>query len=40
MPDPSSPDDTIPTLQDVARKAGVSTATVSRCLNAPQQVST
>jgi LacI family transcriptional regulator len=28
----------IPTLQDVADKAGVSTATVSRCLNFPDQV--
>lgn len=28
-----------PTLQDVARQAGVSTATVSRCLNSPAQVS-
>ncbi len=28
-----------PTLHDVARRAGVSTATVSRCLNAPQVVS-
>lgn len=27
-----------PTLEDVARKAGVSTATVSRCLNAPEKV--
>lgn len=29
----------IPTLQDVARAAGVSTATVSRCLNEKQKVS-
>ncbi len=28
-----------PTLADVARAAGVSTATVSRCLNAPERVS-
>ncbi len=28
-----------PTLDDVARRAGVSTATVSRCLNAPAKVS-
>ncbi|SDW22298.1 transcriptional regulator, LacI family [Ruegeria halocynthiae] len=28
-----------PTLEDVAQKAGVSTATVSRCLNAPARVS-
>ncbi|MDJ1016699.1 MAG: LacI family DNA-binding transcriptional regulator [Paracoccaceae bacterium] len=27
-----------PTLEDVARKAGVSTATVSRCLNTPERV--
>jgi LacI family transcriptional regulator len=30
---------TIPTLADVARKVGVSTATVSRCLNSPNQLS-
>ena len=29
---------TIPTLDDVAQKAGVSTATVSRCLNTPDRV--
>lgn len=29
---------TLPTLDDVARRAGVSTATVSRCLNLPDQV--
>ncbi len=28
-----------PTLEDVSRLAGVSTATISRCLNAPQKVS-
>ncbi|MEM1361290.1 MAG: LacI family DNA-binding transcriptional regulator [Pseudomonadota bacterium] len=28
----------IPTLEDVAKRAGVSTATVSRCLNSPTQV--
>jgi LacI family transcriptional regulator len=27
-----------PTLEDVAQRAGVSTATVSRCLNAPEKV--
>lgn len=29
----------VPTLEDVARQAGVSTATVSRCLNTPDRVS-
>lgn len=29
---------TTPTLDDVAKKAGVSTATVSRCLNTPERV--
>lgn len=29
----------VPTLDDVARRAAVSTATVSRCLNSPEQVS-
>ncbi|MEM9707962.1 MAG: LacI family DNA-binding transcriptional regulator [Pseudomonadota bacterium] len=29
---------TVPTLADVAARAGVSTATVSRCLNSPDQV--
>ncbi len=32
------PAKTVPTLADVAQRAGVSTATVSRCLNAPAQV--
>ncbi|MEL7253148.1 MAG: LacI family DNA-binding transcriptional regulator [Pseudomonadota bacterium] len=32
------PSQYVPTLADVARAAGVSTATVSRCLNAPGQV--
>lgn len=31
-------DASVPTLQDVAQAAGVSTATVSRCLNAPERV--
>lgn len=35
--DPKS-NEYVPTLADVASHAGVSTATVSRCLNAPQQV--
>ena len=30
---------TVPTLEDVAQQAGVSTATVSRCLNTPGRVS-
>jgi len=34
MPDPQTP----PTLDDVARRAGVSTATVSRCVNDPKVV--
>ncbi len=35
---PRTRDATAPTLLDVARQAGVSTATVSRCLNAPERV--
>ncbi|MEM8876729.1 MAG: LacI family DNA-binding transcriptional regulator [Pseudomonadota bacterium] len=31
-------DTSLPTLEDVAREAGVSTATVSRCLNSPDRV--
>jgi len=42
MPDNITPKtalpEMIPTLEDVARRAGVSTATVSRCLNAPERV--
>lgn len=33
-----TPNRTIPTLDDVAKAAGVSTATVSRCLNSPELV--
>ncbi|WP_420339468.1 LacI family DNA-binding transcriptional regulator [Roseibium sp.] len=33
-----SPDTSVPTLADVAARAGVSTATVSRCLNTPDRV--
>ena len=36
---PEHPDPVIPTLDDVARAAGVSTATVSRCLNTSAAVS-
>ncbi len=36
----SMADSSLPTLEDVARLAGVSTATVSRCLNAPERVAT
>jgi LacI family transcriptional regulator len=32
------PDEVVPTLADVAQHANVSTATVSRCLNSPEQV--
>lgn len=34
----NAPDTDVPTLEDVARRAAVSTATVSRCLNSPEQV--
>ena len=34
-----TPKSDLPTLEDVARAAGVSTATVSRTLNSPDQVS-
>lgn len=36
--DSTKPKKSVPTLADVARRAGVSTATVSRCLNSPNQV--
>lgn len=36
--DPIQPPTGVPTLADVARHANVSTATVSRCLNAPDKV--
>lgn len=36
---PTKRETSIPTLADVAREANVSTATVSRCLNTPSQVS-
>ncbi|MEO1239828.1 MAG: LacI family DNA-binding transcriptional regulator [Pseudomonadota bacterium] len=39
MPEKTISDNDIPTLKDVALYAGVSTATVSRCLNAPNRVS-
>jgi LacI family transcriptional regulator len=35
---PITPESSVPTLADVARRANVSTATVSRCLNSPDQV--
>ncbi len=34
----AKPDKPAPTLEDVAKRAGVSTATVSRCLNTPERV--
>ncbi len=37
--EPLQPQRPVPTLEDVALLAGVSTATVSRCLNAPDRVS-
>lgn len=40
MPQPDDQiDPVLPRLEDVAERAGVSTATVSRCLNAPERVS-
>ena len=38
MAGPQSKPTGLPTLEDVAERAGVSTATVSRCLNSPEQV--
>ncbi len=38
MSETAKPSEIVPTLADVARQAGVSTATVSRCLNTPGQV--
>ena len=38
MSETAKPSEIVPTLADVARQAGVSTATVSRCLNPPGQV--
>ena len=35
---PRPPDSYVPTLEDVASRASVSTATVSRCLNSPDRV--
>ncbi len=37
--DEPDPVKAVPTLEDVAARSGVSTATVSRCLNTPEQVS-
>ena len=37
-PMPEQRPEIVPTLEDVARRAGVSTATVSRCLNSPERV--
>ncbi|MEL7092542.1 MAG: LacI family DNA-binding transcriptional regulator [Pseudomonadota bacterium] len=39
MPLQTGPNTPVPTLEDVAKRAGVSTATVSRCMNAPKMVS-
>lgn len=39
MADQNATESDIPTLKDVAERAGVSTATVSRCLNTPGRVS-